>query len=370
MKLLHLGGDVSSLRSSQPASGGVRLAVITRPRVAAPHLPKVATAHNQPIPVPSPFAQASVPTTLTLHKQRTRNNCETGSPIDRPPPANKLSCSYSWVQNSFLVNDRIERSMGLILHDYDFLPLIFHGRFNGRSRKRLNGAAVVSASASATAAGINVTMENARDSEAGSYNQVRFYLDHNDLTPRLWLLNECLRGRPIEDWELSPPVARDLPVKTAAVVNQPQGHSIDADEEFDYSYVDSMCALLLRPLSFHSFSFPCMFFLQPKSHNVFTRPSDLFGNCMETRHSASSNCCADLCEACKCSNCCCCEHCNCLRACGMCCDPCHSCRHCCDCSLNCVCDCRECDCNTCDCGCECGDCECDGNGGDCDGDCD
>jgi hypothetical protein len=84
-------GDVCSLHSSERASGGVRLPLFTRPHVPAPHLPNVVTAHNQRIPVPSPFAQASVRSTLTLHKERTRTNknCETGSPNDRPPPSKK-----------------------------------------------------------------------------------------------------------------------------------------------------------------------------------------------------------------------------------------------------------------------------------------
>ncbi len=155
------------------------------------------------------------------------------------------SSTFNWVRNCWTSEQFMDfqQRMGSTLHDHDFLPLIFHGRFGGRTRRRLKQAAVGggTATASATAAGIDVSVD--QTNATGRFNQVRFYLDLADITPRLRLLNECLRGRRVEDRELAPPVGtddhQDLPLKVAS--SKHTTHTQD-DAEFDMAYVDSMCA--------------------------------------------------------------------------------------------------------------------------------
>jgi hypothetical protein len=159
--------------------------------------------------------------------------------------------SYDWVRNSEFVsrevNEKLEQFMGPAVRDYDFLPLIFHGRFNGRSRRRLTKSAAghgsFSASASDTKVGVNVSMETSYGIDTGCYNHVRFYQDYTDLMPRLRLLNECLRCRHVEDEELWPPASNDLlPVKAKAAPARSDYSDGDSDLELlhDMTYVQSL----------------------------------------------------------------------------------------------------------------------------------
>ena len=130
--------------------------------------------------------------------------------------------NYNWVLNE-------SRTMYWNEQGDVVLPLIFHGRFRGRMRRRLNGVLVDdnpgADSASATAAGVDVGVPNYNENRTAParYHRVRFYMNVEDLEPRLRLLNEFLRGRPVADWELRPPArASELPPKSASSTAQPR----------------------------------------------------------------------------------------------------------------------------------------------------
>ena len=176
------------------------------------------------------------------------------------------SYEYDWVGNSWTTPEQlmdIQQRMGSTFHDHDFLPLIFHGRFGGRTRRHLRQAAAGSVTASATAAGIDVSVDQTNGNETHRFNQVRFYSDLADIAPRLRLLNECLRGRRVEDEELSPPLATDhyLPHKVASSETQEHATPNQENAAFDMAYVDSMCDYpppQPRRLPLHQAAVACM----------------------------------------------------------------------------------------------------------------
>jgi len=145
--------------------------------------------------------------------------------------------NYNWVLNE-------SRTMYWNEQGDAVLPLIFHGRFRGRMRRRLNGVLVDdnpgADSASATAAGVDVGVPNYNENRTAParYHRVRFYMNVEDLEPRLRLLNEFLRGRPVADWELRPPArASELPPKSASSTAQPRTDSSNSSDSVHASDV-------------------------------------------------------------------------------------------------------------------------------------
>ena len=165
--------------------------------------------------------------------------------------------NYNWVLNQ---GEMMYWEQG------DVLPLTFHGRFRGRIRKHLNGVVVESnpaaQSLSATAVGIDVAAmyhtfgnpnhDHKKTGTKNMYQRVRYYANFEDLVPRLRLLNEFLRGRPVADWELQPPVAgSDLPLKSASPA-QPRADSLTPNSTDSTQISDVDIALAFHMAGVHA----------------------------------------------------------------------------------------------------------------------